>query len=110
MINTLLGAFIGFAALIFIGPTSLTLVCAITFTALLSTYINHVQQGWRIAPITTALVISAGMTEQSAINGMEVAFSRTFEVCLGGAMALIISVLMAHIWAPADPAGAAEKK
>jgi uncharacterized membrane protein YccC len=110
MINTLMGAVVGFAVLALRGIDAATFVSAIAFTALLSTYINRVQQGWRLAPITTALVISAGITQQSAANGMEVALWRTFEVFLGSAVALGVSVLMAYIWLPPEPAGEAEKK
>ena len=110
MVNTLMGSAVGFSALVFAGPTPWVLITAIAFTALISTYINRIQQGWRIAPITTALVISAGMTQQSAANGMQVALERTIEVFIGSAVALIISVMMARIWLPPVPAGQAEKK
>lgn len=110
MLNTFVGSVVGFAVLASAGPSPWAFVPAIAFTALLSTYVNRVQQGWRLAPITTALVLSAGLTQQSAANGMMVALERTFEVFLGSAMALLVSVLMARIWLPPEHAGQAEKK
>ena len=109
ILNTFIGSLIGFCVLVFAGATPLMLIASLSFTALLSTYINHGQQGWRIAPITTALVVSAGM-QQSAAMGMDTALSRTLEVFLGSAIALIIALLMARIWLPPQPAGEAEKK
>jgi uncharacterized membrane protein YccC len=110
MFNTFVGSVVGFAVLASAGPTPWALVPAIAFTALLSTYINRVQQGWRLAPITTALVIFAGLTQQSAADGMHVALQRTFEVFLGSAMALVVTLAMARIWLPPEHAGDAEKK
>jgi uncharacterized membrane protein YccC len=110
MINTLTGSVVGFSVLAFAGPSPATLILGLSFTALLSTYINRGQQGWRIAPITTALVISAGMMQQSAATGMSVALSRTFEVFLGSTVALLVTVLMARIWLPPEHMGEAEKK
>jgi len=110
MINTLVGSLVGFCVLAFAGPTAMTLIAGLSFTALVSTYINHGQQGWRIAPITTALVVSAGMTQQSAASGMEVALSRTLEVFIGSAVALTVTLLMARLWLPPQHIGEAEKK
>jgi uncharacterized membrane protein YccC len=110
MINTFMGSVVGFTVLASAGPTPWSFIPAIALTALLSTYINRVQQGWRLAPITTALVLSAGLTQQSAADGMIVALSRTFEVFLGSAVALVVTVVMARIWLPPEPAGEAERK
>ncbi len=110
MLNTFVGALVGFSVLAFAGATPATLIASIAFSALISTYINRVQQGWRLAPITTALVLSAGLTQQSVQGGMEVALSRTFEVFLGSAIALFVTLLMARIWLPPEHAGEAEKK
>lgn len=110
MINTFMGSLVGFTVLAFAAPSAMTLIPAIALSAFISTYINKLQQGWRIAPITTALVISAGMMQQSAQSGMQTAFARTFEVFLGSIVALIVTLIMAYIWLPPVHAGEAEKK
>lgn len=112
LINTFMGSVVGFLMLAFVPPAAweYAFVPTLSLTALISTYINRVQQGWRIAPITTALVISAAMTQQSAADGIHFALLRTAEVFLGSAMALVVTVIMARIWLPPEPAGEAEKK
>jgi uncharacterized membrane protein YccC len=110
MLNTFVGAIVGFSVLACASPTSWVLIAAITFTALISTYINRFQQGWRLAPITTALIISAGMTHESAASGMNIAISRTFEVFLGSAVAVAVTVVMARIWLPPTPTAETERK
>jgi len=107
MLNTLVGATVGFGAQLFAGPTPLAMTSAIALSALISTCVNRFQLGWRIAPITSALVISATMTQRS---GLEAALSRTFDVFLGSAVAVAVSLVMERLWLPPAKAGEAQKR
>src|ERR1700712_3409009 len=53
MINTVIGCAIGLGFLMIGLPQIWMLTPAIGTSAFISTYINRVQQGWRIAPVTT---------------------------------------------------------
>jgi len=110
IINTFMGSLVGLAVIAMTGPAFWPLVPAIAFTALLSTYIDKAQQGWRLAPITTAIVLFGGMTARSTAGAMEIALSRSMEVFLGSAIALLVTVAMSRLWLPPEPAGETEKK
>jgi uncharacterized membrane protein YccC len=102
MLNTVIGCAIGlfFLAL----PVSLVwiLTPAIGISALVATYVNKVQQGWRIAPITTALIMSSAMIQPSTFGAFSLALHRTVEVFLGSLMALMVTNLMTYIWPSGD--------
>jgi hypothetical protein len=68
---------------------------ALTATILICTYAVELPISWRIAPITTALVIAPGIAEHSTSSGLEVAFHQSGEVILGSAVALL--VFLGHV-------------
>lgn len=102
MINTMIGSAIGLTFLLIPAPQVWMLTPAISVSALVATYINKVKQGWRIAPVTTALIMSAAMTQHSTFGAFTLALHRTLEVFIGSVTAVIVTFLMSHIWLPQE--------
>ena len=100
LLNTMIGSGIGLVFLLPAWPLEWMLTPAISVSALVATYINRVQQGWRIAPITTALILSASMTQHTFQGAFSLALHRTLEVFIGSMTAVIITAIMALIWVP----------
>ncbi len=116
IINTLIGSAIGLVFLLMLGPQIWLLTPALTVSALISSYLSRGQQGWRIAPVTTALVVSAALADPAAHHLLAIPLQRTMEVLLGSTMALVVTATLARVWLPPEttPAGharaAAERK
>jgi uncharacterized membrane protein YccC len=106
ILNTALGCIVGLLFLRFAGQHPWVLTPALTLTVLICTYGARTPLGWRVAPITTAMIISAGLTEPTAIAGLDVALHRTLEVILGSAMGLLTTWLISFVWEPAPEAKA----
>ena len=102
MIHTIIGCIIGFLSLLLFQGQSWTLPMALTATVLVCNYLTHVPLGWRVAPVTAAIIISAGMTQKTAIGGIDVAAHRTIEVLIGSTMALIITWIVSRFWREED--------
>ena len=98
MVHTLVGCAAGFISLILFAGHSWVLPVALTLTVLICNYVTKVPLGWRVAPVTAALIISAGLTQRTAIGGIDVAIHRTLEVLLGSTMALAITWIVSRIW------------
>ncbi len=99
IINTIVGALMGLVFLLLIGQQTWLLPVALTITVLISTYFIRLPLGWRVAPITTAIIMASEMVDQSRFSGMEIALHRTFEVLLGSGLALGVSWMMSLVWA-----------
>lgn len=94
IINTVVGCFTGLLFLLFINHNNLVLLPVALMVAIcVSTYLVRIPYGWRIAAITTAIIIIPSLTEYSRIVGMEVALQRTIEVFLGSATAVLVTWL-----------------
>lgn len=100
--NTLIGGGVGLLFLFLAGPRAWTLPLAATVTAFIASRLTPSQPTWRIAPITAAIVMSAGFMTHSKVGGTEAALERTGEVFLGGAIALLVTWLLSRIWMPPD--------
>ncbi len=100
LFNTMIGCAIGLAFLLPAWPMEWVLTPAIAVSALVATYINRVQQGWRIAPVTTALILSASMTQHIFSAAFSLALHRTLEVFIGSMTAVVITAVMAYVWVP----------
>jgi uncharacterized membrane protein YccC len=99
-INALLGCAIGLLFLTVGGIGDWKLPVALSVTVLISSYIVHIPQMWRQAPITAALVIAASLTHQSSKSGAEIGLSRVGEVLLGCVIGLTVTFVMSKIWPP----------
>jgi uncharacterized membrane protein YccC len=102
IINTLAGCLMGLFFLTFIIQYSWLLPIALTIAVLVASYVIKMPLGWRIAPVTTAIIISAGVLEKSTNAGLEIAAHRTVEVFAGSLIALLITWIMSLIWAPSE--------
>lgn len=98
LLNTLTGCATGILFLVVFGPKDWMLPPALAFTVLICTNLVRTPGSWRIAPATSALVITAALVEQSSFIGFEQAFRRAGEVLLGSLVALLISWMMSKIW------------
>jgi len=98
IINVLIGCVVGLVFLMVGGASDWKLPLALAVTVLVSSYIIHIQTMWRQAPITAALVISAGLTHNSKLTGVENGLHKVIEVIAGCLMGLTVSWLMSKVW------------
>ncbi len=108
ILNTLLGCIVGLIFLIVGGSNEWKLPVAMSATVLLSSYVLRVQQNWRIAPTTAALIIAANLARHSKMSSAEVGVRRMAEVILGCLIGILVTWLIGQVWPP-PPAGAATK-
>lgn len=93
ILNTLLGCIVGLIFLLVGGSNEWKLPVAMSATVLLSSYVLRVQQNWRIAPTTAALIIAASLARHSKMSGTEAGVRRMGAVMLG-------SWLIGQMWTP----------
>jgi uncharacterized membrane protein YccC len=105
MINVFVGCAVGFAVIIVGGFSPWKMPIAISIAVLVSSYFVRIQTMWRQAPITAAIVIASGLTEQSKLLGMEHGLRKVGEVIFGCLMGLVISWAMSHVWPVCQDAG-----
>lgn len=98
MINVLVGCAVGFVVLAVGHPNPWKIPLALSLAVLASTYLVHIQTMWRQAPITAAIVIAGGLSDQSKLTGMEHGLHKVGEVIFGCAVGLAVSVAMSRIW------------
>jgi uncharacterized membrane protein YccC len=99
-VNALLGCAVGLLFLSMGGDAAWKLPVAMAVTVLISSYVVHIPQMWRQAPITTALVIASSLTHDSKKSGAEIGVSRVGEVLLGCVIGLTVTFVMSKIWPP----------
>jgi len=108
IINAALGCATGLLFLMIGGERAVKLPLSLAVTVLLTTYVFRIQTMWRQAPITAALIIAAGLTQNSRLTAVEVGVRRVGEVMLGCVLGLGVAWVMSKIWpleaAPGRPA------
>ena len=97
-INVLVGCGVGFALLIFGSRSDWLIPLALAATVLISTFVVRVKTMWRQAPITTAVVIAAGIAGSSTVAGVERGLHKVAEVIFGCCVGMIVSWLMSRVW------------
>jgi uncharacterized membrane protein YccC len=102
IVNVLVGCLVGLTFLIVGGSSEWKLPLALAVTVLVSSYLVRIPTMWRQAPITAALVIAAGLTQQSKLSGIELGLHKVGEVFFGCIVGLLISWLMARAWPVAE--------
>lgn len=102
LINAMLGCTVGLVFLSMGAVSDWKLPIALSVTVLISSYIVHVPQMWRQAPITAALVIAASLTHHSSKTGAELGLSRVGEVILGCIIGLSVTFVMSKVWPPPE--------
>lgn len=98
IINALLGCAVGLIFLSVGGVSDWKLPIALSVTILLSSYVVHVPQMWRQAPITAALVVAASLTNHSEEMAFKIGVQRVAEVLLGCVVGLFVTAVMSRIW------------
>jgi uncharacterized membrane protein YccC len=96
--NVLIGCVVGLVLLIVGGASDWKLPLALSVAVLISSYLIHVQTMWRQAPITAALVISAGLEHNSKLTGIESGLHKVAEVIVGCLIGLLVSWMMSKVW------------
>ncbi|WNZ27263.1 FUSC family protein [Leptolyngbya sp. NK1-12] len=89
--NTLVGCVTGVLALLIFGPVEWILPPTLALTVLVCTNLIKTPGSWKIAPMTTALVLTAALVQKSSAVGFEQSLRRAEEVLLGSLLALILS-------------------
>jgi uncharacterized membrane protein YccC len=107
VVNVFVGAAVGLAFMLVGGSHELTLPLALAATVLVSSYVVRVQTMWRQAPITAALIIASGLSQESTSAGIEVGLLKVAEVLFGCFVGLAVSWLMSRLWPLPEPAGPA---
>jgi uncharacterized membrane protein YccC len=106
--NTAVGCGIGIVSLLVAGPRHWVLPLAIAIAVLLSTRAPDAPASWRVTPIATGIVLTAGLAAQSWAVGLQTALIRAGEVFLGGATAIAIAWVMSLVWMPEEEKKAEE--
>jgi uncharacterized membrane protein YccC len=96
--NVTIGCVVGLLLLVTGGSSEWKLPLALSVAVLVSSYLIHVQTMWRQAPITAALVVSAGLMHESKVTGIESGLHKVAEVIVGCLIGLGVSWLMSRVW------------
>ncbi|HEY3927790.1 MAG TPA: FUSC family protein [Candidatus Koribacter sp.] len=89
--NTLLGCGVGVLFLWLAGPKIWAILLAMVVCVLISTWIMDAPTGWRIGPISSAIVMTPGVLHNDQHIGMDEALLRTSAVLAGSAIAVIVA-------------------
>lgn len=89
--NTVVGCAVGVLFLWGAGPSIGSILLAMVACVLVCTWIIDAPTGWRIGPISTAIVMTPGVLQHSQQTGMEEALLRTSAVLAGSAIAVIVA-------------------
>jgi len=71
---------------------------ALAVTVLISSFVVRIKTMWRQAPITAAVVIAAGIFQDSRLGGMSQGIHKVLEVIFGCLVGVIVSWLMSKVW------------
>ncbi len=96
--NVLVGCAVGLAFLIAGGVHEWMLPLALAVTVLISAFAVRIKTMWRQAPITTAVVIAAGVMQGSATAGISQGLHKVAEVIFGCLVGLSVSLAMSKVW------------
>jgi uncharacterized membrane protein YccC len=97
MLNTLIGCLTGLLFLKLFGASAWVVLLAMALAVIISADLVRVPISWRIAPITTAIVMTPAYLSHSPHAGLTAAIQRTGEVVVGSVVAVIVSVASAGV-------------
>jgi len=97
IINVFVGAIVGLVFM-FGGSTEWSLPFALVATVLISSYVVRIPTMWRQAPITAALVVASGLSEQTTSAGLEAALLKVAEVIFGCVVGFLVTWLFSRLW------------
>lgn len=89
--NTVIGCAVGVAFLGAAGASISSILSAMVACVLICTWVIDAPTGWRIGPISTAIVMTPGVLQHNQHTGMEEALLRTSAVLAGSAIAVIVA-------------------
>ena len=107
LINVSVGCTVGFAFLLISGGSHgvWLLPLALGTSVLIATNIVRIEPMWRQAPVTTAIVVAAGMAAGGTGSGVESGVHKVAEVFFGCVVGVLVSALMANVWLIPPPVG-----
>lgn len=89
--NTLVGCTVGVLFLWLAGPSVWSILSAMVTCVLLCTWVMDAPTGWRIGPISSAIIMTPGVLQHDHRTGMDEALLRTSAVLAGSAIAVIVA-------------------
>ena len=101
--NVLVGCAVGFSLLVVGGRSDWLVPFALAVTVLISTYVVRIKTMWRQAPLTTVVIIAAGLSQGSALAGIEKGLHKVAEVIFGCVTGVLVSLLMSRFWLVRPP-------
>ncbi len=96
--NVLVGCAVGLIFLFFGGAKEWMLPLALAVTVLISSLLIRIKTMWRQAPITAAVVIAAGVLNDSTALGIHQGLHKVAEVIFGCLVGLFVSWVMSKLW------------
>jgi uncharacterized membrane protein YccC len=97
MLNTLIGCLTGLLFLRLLGDSAWVMLLAMAVAVIISADLVRVPISWRIAPITTAIVMTPAHLLHSPHAGLTAAIQRTGEVVVGSVVAVGVSLAWAGV-------------
>lgn len=97
MLNTLIGCLTGLLFLKLFGDSAWVMLLAMAVAVIISADLVRVPISWRIAPITTAIVMTPAHLLHSSHAGLTAAMQRTGEVVVGSVVAVGVSLASAGV-------------
>ncbi|MBV8676694.1 MAG: FUSC family protein [Planctomycetaceae bacterium] len=101
--NTIVGGVVGLASLLVLGPGNWTLPVATSVAVLLCVCIDRLPSDWKLAPVTTAVILAESMLVHQERFGVHAALKRAAEVLIGGLLAVGLSYLLARLFPAISP-------
>jgi uncharacterized membrane protein YccC len=98
LINVLVGCATGLVFVLLNRDSEWMLPLALAVTVLVSTWVIRIKTMWRQAPITAAVVIAAGISQNSAMVGLGRGLHKVGEVIFGCLVGMIVSLIMSKVW------------
>ena len=97
MLNTLIGCGTGLVFLRLFGFSAWVVLLAMGLSIIISADLVRVPISWRIAPITTVIVMTPAYLLHSPHAALTAALQRTGEVVIGSAVAVVVSYAAAGL-------------
>jgi uncharacterized membrane protein YccC len=95
--NTLIGCGVGLAVLLAFPPSIWSLSLALALVVLICSAFLGPPTRWKIAPITTVIVMGSAVVERSRELGIENGVRRLVAVLAGSALGLLVSIAFQRI-------------
>jgi len=97
MVNTVIGCVVGLAVLLAFPPSLWSLCVALTLVVLVCSAFLGAPTRWKIAPITTVIVMGSAVVERSRSLGIANGVHRFVAVLAGSLLGLVLSLAFTHL-------------